>query len=91
MSKISCKHCKSSKLVKYGFSKNNSQRYKCKECLRPFVIGDKREKYSMEKKEKVIKMYLEGVGIRSIERLEGVSNPLIIHWIRKFSKILKKK
>ncbi len=63
MSKISCKHCKSSKLVKYGFSKNNSQRYKCKECLRPFVIGDKREKYSMEKKEKVIKMYLEGVGI----------------------------
>jgi len=36
-------------------------------------------------------MYLEGIGIRSIERLEGVSNPLIIKWIRKFSKSLKRK
>ncbi len=34
-------------------------------------------------------MYLEGVGIRSIERLEQVPNPLIIKWIRKFSKILR--
>jgi len=30
-------------------------------------------------------MYLEGVGIRSIERLEGVSSPLIIKWIRQTS------
>ena len=34
-------------------------------------------------------MYLEGVGIRSIERLESVHNSLIIQWIRKFSKILR--
>ncbi|WP_339042387.1 hypothetical protein [Candidatus Lariskella endosymbiont of Hedychridium roseum] len=36
-------------------------------------------------------MYLEGVGIRSIERLEKVSSPLIIKWIRKFSKLLKQR
>ena len=27
-------------------------------------------------------LYLENTGIRSIERLEGVPNPLIIRWIR---------
>lgn len=35
-------------------------------------------------------MYLEGIGMRSIERLEGISTPLIIKWIRKFSGILRK-
>ena len=35
-------------------------------------------------------MYLEGVGIRSIERLEKVSNPLIIYWIRHFSGLIRK-
>lgn len=37
----------------------------------------------------MIKWYLEGSGIMSIERMEGVPNPLIIKWIRKFSKILR--
>ena len=31
------------------------------------------------------------MGIRSIERLEGVPNPLIIKWIRKASNIVKQK
>ena len=39
----------------------------------------------------MIKCYLEGVGIRSIERLEEVSSPLIIHWIRQISSIVREK
>jgi len=45
--------------------------------------NDIRIKYSPEKKLKVLKLYLENVGIRSIERLESVPNPLIIRWIRR--------
>ena len=56
-----------------------------------FVIGDNREKYSYDKKLKVIRMYLEGVGIRSIERLEHISTPLILKWIKGVSKIIKNK
>lgn len=44
----------------------------------------------MDKRLKLIKMYLEGVGIRSIATLEEVSNPLIIYWIRHFSSIIRK-
>jgi transposase-like protein len=87
---IKCKFCASEQYVKNGYSKGK-QRYKCKKCSKNFKEGDLRERYDIEKKLKVVKMYLEGVGIRSIERLEGVPNPLIIKWIRKFSKILKAK
>ena len=81
-----CKYCLSDKLVKNGIV-HGKQRFKCKDCGKNSRAGDLREKYSTEVKIKVVKMYLEGMGIRAIERLEGVSNPLIIQWIRKFSKI----
>ena len=45
----------------------------------------------MNEKIKVIKSYLEGVGIRSIERLEKISAPMVIWCIRSFSKTLQNK
>ncbi len=85
-----CKGCGSDKLVKNGKGPEGNQRYKCKECGKTFRSGDLRLKHNLDKRLKVLKMYLEGVGIRSIERLEQVSNPLIIYWIRHFSEILRK-
>ena len=85
-----CKGCTSNELIKNGKNKLGSQRYKCKSCGSTYVEGDARFKYGLEKKLKVIKMYLEGVGIRSIERLEEVPNPLIIYWIRHFARLIKK-
>ena len=40
---ITCKFCGKSHYKKYGFL-GKKQKYKCKECGRVFVIGDKREK-----------------------------------------------
>lgn len=40
---------------------------------------------------KVLKWYLEGAGIRSISRMEGVSAPQIIEWIRGYAKIIEAK
>lgn len=55
-----------------------------------FQVGDGRLKYGLENRLKVIKMYLDGVGIRSIERLEGVSGALIVYWIRHFARLIRK-
>ena len=85
-----CKACGHDSFVKNGRTQKGVQRYKCKSCFGTFRAGDKRLKHPVEKRIKVIKMYLEGVGIRSIERLEGVSNPLIIYWIRHFSDLVRK-
>ena len=59
------------------------------DCKRVFSDGDKREKYSIERKIKVVKWYLDGASLRSLERNEGVSTPLIIYWIRKLGKMVK--
>ena len=85
-----CKSCGSDKVVKNGIVKNK-QRYLCKSCRKTSRDGDKRVKYSLETKIKVIKLYTEGVGIRGIERLEGISAPLIVSWIRDFGKTLRAK
>ncbi len=85
-----CKNCGSSNLVKNGIV-NGKQRYKCRGCNKNVREGDKRVKYSTETRLRVLKMYLEGVGIMSIERIEGVPNPLIIYWLRHFGEILKEK
>ena len=85
----SCKGCGSNKLVRNGRTTVGEQRYKCKSCGGTFKRGDNRLKHGLDKRIKVVKMYLEGVGIRSIERLEGVSNPLIIYWIRHFSDLIR--
>ena len=87
---ISCKHCGCGVKVRNGIVRGK-QRYRCKDCRKVYCEGDQREKYDMHKKLKVMKMYLESVGIRSISRLEDVPAPLIIKWIRKFSNILRKK
>lgn len=88
-SKLNCKYCSSNRVNKSGTVNNGNQRYLCRDCRRTFTITDR--KYSNEYKIKIIKMYLEGMGIRSIERLEGIRNTLIIYWIKQYDKIIKDK
>jgi transposase-like protein len=85
-----CKGCGSSDLVKNGLSPEGAQKYKCKSCSGTYRSCDNRLKHSMDKRIRVVKMYLEGIGIRSISRLEGVSGALIVYWIRHFWELISK-
>ena len=84
-----CTKCGSSERIKNGFVNGGHRRYRCKSCGKNYTITTR--KYDLSIKLKVILMYLEGLGIRSIERIEGISNPLIISWIKKIGKILQEK
>jgi transposase len=85
-----CKHCGGYRAVKNGFVKNK-QRYLCRECGKTTRIGDEREKYSIEQKIRVVKLYTEGMGLRAIERVENIPAPLLVNWIRNFAKTIKEK
>ena len=76
---MGCRHCGS--LVKFGIVLGK-QRHKCKVCGKSTRESDGRVKYGPDKKLRVLKLYLENMGIRSIERPEGVPSPLIIRRIR---------
>ena len=71
---VKCRHCGSEVLRKDGVIKGK-QRYKCKRTTKE---NDQRYKYSLSKRLKVLKGYLEGLGIMALDRLEGVPNALII-------------
>ena len=85
-----CPKCLSTNNHKSGVVQGK-QRYKCKSCGRNFREGDNRERYDLDKKLKVVKWSLEGAGIRSISRMEGVSAPLILKWIKKFSNLVRER
>ena len=82
---VKCRYYGSEQLRKDGIVKGK-QRYKCKRTTRE---NDQRYKYSLSKRLKVLKGYLERLGIMALDRLEGVPNTLIIKWIKNYSKILK--
>ncbi len=77
---IVCKGCESNQYIKNGFVQD-AQRYRCKKCGCNFVEGDKRIKYGSRDHLKVIKLYLENCGIRTIERITGIRNSQISKWI----------
>jgi transposase-like protein len=85
---IICKECGANEYVKNGFVLG-VQRYKCKECGTNFIEGDKRQKYTTHDHLKVIKLYLENCGIRTIERLTGVRNSQISKWIEETAGYIK--
>ena len=87
---IKCRKCGCQRNVKNGFTKFYTQKYKCKNCGCTFVEKDKRIKYGLNDKLKVIKLYLENCALRSIERLTGIRNYQVSLWIEQYAEEIKK-
>ena len=85
---MQCPKCESDNKVKSGF-KGKKQRYKCKDCGCNYTQNYLRNK-SFKIKLQALKMYLEGLGFRSIGRILDVSNVTVLYWVREFGHILKK-
>ena len=72
-----------------------TQRYKCKKCNRVLVSGDKRKKYDNKIRKAAVILYLEGNGLRGIERILreifacNVSFQLITQWIKQAGYIIE--
>ena len=66
------------------------QRYKCKQCARQFLEGCKGKGYTPQIKENCLKMYVNGMGFRAIERVTGVHLSTIISWVKQVGNQLDK-
>ena len=86
---LSCKDCQGNRIIKNGFIED-VQRYRCKQCRYNFVEGDKRIKYGSKDHLKVIKLYLENCGIRTIERLTGIRNSQISKWMERTATYIRR-
>ncbi len=78
---MKCPKCNSSEIVKNGRRKQR-QSYKCKYCGRQFLESYRSWRYSDDVKQLCIKMYLNGMGLRGIERVTEIHHTTVMHWIR---------
>ncbi len=60
---------------------NGKQRYKCKVCGCNYT-QETLSRTPLEDKIYAIKLYLEGVGFRAIERLTQIPHTTVIYWVK---------
>jgi transposase-like protein len=77
---MKCPKCGCTDAVKNG-TMNQKQRYKCKQCGCNYTQSTT-YRIPIEKRITAIKLYLEGVGFRGIERLTGISHNTVIKWVK---------
>ena len=77
---MQCPRCESTNYVKNGYA-HGKPRKKCKGCGCNFTQSWPRGK-PKELKEEAVKLYLEGLGFRSIGRHLQVSDVSVMNWVR---------
>lgn len=77
---MNCPKCLSTEAVKSGTARDK-QRYQCKACGCHYTQSTT-ARLPLETRIKAIKLYLEGVGFRGIERLTGVHHTTVIKWVK---------
>ena len=78
-----CPKCQNERCTKDGIVRGK-QRYRCKGCGYRHTVAYKG--YSEEVKRQALKMYLEGLGFRSIGRLLNCSHVAVYQWIKAYGK-----
>lgn len=85
MESVICPKCtEDDAIVKSGIV-NNKQRYLCKRCSYHFTVrkvGKKIDNYYIVK---AIQLYVEGLSLREIERVLGVSHSTISNWVKEYN------
>ena len=84
MKDISCPKCKENNIVKSGLAKGK-QRYKCQNCNYYFTVMKEGKSIDPYFVIKALQLYIEGVTLREIERLLGVSHVSVMNWIRRYN------
>ena len=73
---------------KIGFTKAQSQRYKCQHCDKKYTPEPKPRGYSKGLRKQALKMYIEGINFRRIGRLLNVHHQSVINWVNAYAKEL---
>ncbi|WP_100897668.1 IS1 family transposase [Nostoc flagelliforme] len=85
---MNCPECGSHHIRKNGI-KRGKQNHICCNCRRQFIQDYEPSKtYSNEIKEECIRMYLNGMGFRAIERIKRVHHTTIITWVKQLGQNL---
>ncbi len=82
-----CSYCQSNQTVKNG-RRNGIQSYLCRQCGRQFRETQQQQGYPSVVKEHCLKLYLNGMGFRAIERVTGVNHNTVINLVKQANQVL---
>ncbi len=79
---MTCRKCQHTEFKKSGFNRNQTQRYKCRNCRTTFsderpAIGN--HYTDVADIERILLMLLEGMSVRAIERITGIQKRTVIN------------
>ncbi len=83
---VLCRYCSSTDLQKNGKSKQNKQRYRCKNCEKSFILRYTYNACSPGIKEQIDKMLLNSSGTPDIGRVLKISKDTVTAHIKKNDK-----
>jgi len=84
---MQCPECGSTHIRKNGY-RRGKQNHICVACSRQFLQHYTPNGYCDEMKRLCLKMYVNGMGFRGIERVTGVHHTTVITWVRQVGKCL---
>lgn len=77
-----CPHCqRTEEQVKIGHNRSGSQRYLCKVCRRKYTPTPKEAGYPEAVRRQVLELYVDGMNMRRIARMIGVSHQTVANWV----------
>lgn len=82
---MNCRYC-SGDLVKAGFYPKRCQRYRCKGCQKYQIAVYRYRAYSSALNAQLVALLTEGVGIRGLGRVLGISTTTVLKRIRALSR-----
>lgn len=85
---MQCPECQSSHIRKNG-KRRGKQNYICVDCSRQFIDRySPPQGYRDEIKRHCLRMYVNGMGFRGIERVTGVHHTTVISWVKQVGECL---
>jgi DNA-directed RNA polymerase subunit RPC12/RpoP len=85
---MQCPDCGSSHIRKNGRNKGK-QNHICVDCGRQFIDHYNPPKgYSEDIKRECLRMYVNGLGFRAIQRVKGVHHTTVIYWVKQVGELL---
>lgn len=85
---MQCPECNSAHIRKNGKNKGK-QNHICVDCGRQFIDRYETAKgYSNDVKRECLKLYVNGMGFRGIERVKGVHHTTVITWLKRVGELL---
>jgi len=85
---MKCIKCNRDNKIKDGLIRGK-QRYRCKNCNYRFTVERRSSEKPLELKQKALRLYLEGLGIRAIGRVLNINFVTVYYWIKKFGESME--